>query len=136
MKDTSSNSDSIPNEGEKSKNSQQNSNQECFSVLDDVFIKIGEKEYLGLVKCGPKIPKILDFFENDNNTYFDKIQIIHHLCKLIHNYPYICNIFSFYHSDNNQQNIEGVLMKLYIKICFDIENESDKDIVKEFKEQI
>lgn len=136
MKDTSSNSDSIPNEVEKSKNSQQNSNKECFSVLDDVFIKIGEKEYLGLVKCGPKIPKILDFFENDNNTYFDKIQNIHHLCKLIHNYPYICNIFSFYHSDNNQQNIEGVLMKLYIKICFDIENESDKDIVKEFKEQI
>ena len=27
-------------------------------------------------------------------------------------------------------------MKLYIKICFDIENENDKDIAKEFKEQI
>ena len=138
MKDTPQIKESISQETSCSPLSLQLSNsndKDSLLFLNEVFTK-KKDDYLGFIKSRQKLPLILSFLENEQNSLYSKIKLLDLLYKLFKDYPYLMDVLSSCKSVENN-TIGVILVNLYLQYIFTpSNNENEKDMRGQMKEKV
>ena len=138
MKDTPPIKESISKETSCSPLSLQlstSNDKDSLLFLDEVFTK-KKDDYLGFIKSREKLPLILSFLENEQNTLYAKCKLLDLLYKLFKDYPYLMDVLSSCKSAE-KNTIGVILVNLYLQYIFTpSNNENEKEMRGQTKEKV
>ena len=138
MKDTPPIKESISQETSCSPLSLQlstSNDKDSLLFLDEVFTK-KKDDYLGFIKSREKLPLILSFLENEQNTLYAKCKLLDLLYKLFKDYPYLMDVLSSCKSAE-KNTIGVILVNLYLQYIFTpSNNENEKEMRGQTKEKV